>query len=495
MTVIKISIAFFFVAMIGNNVEPEHTFLCSHSWCCNRKFASSSVLFNVIWETLAKRFLSFFPLCFSSFFSFVIFSSVSSCLRFQSYFYKKENLLSGLIFNKENITIKPEYETGKWHPWTPFLICRGCSGKDSCTRDVKAVCQPRRKVETWQASFPNIPFAVRNLGLIPVVKHFSLVYFVSLVLRFYGYDLEGASNMLTESRANATAGNMTDVTEATDSANTTVPSENDEQEEKTTTLLPDTSEDETTAADGATEANTEDNENGDVTTVAAVSRKRRGRLGRGLKSKARRDRKQSPVIKSAGQGGTKRRSRSYYVILDEDYETDFHLDSVSHAPASTVGPASTANPLSSPHPVSSAYPVSSPRPSVGKFRKSNPKDLFDNVDTDTVEHIFYLNDHDTVRVPYKIYDSVMKYAHVDTLEASILEIDLDTEYYNLIIIVPDHHDGLRDLTNKLRLHAPSTLRRIRNSMEFYWVKTVVPKFSLKGNTILTNDLQNVRLKL
>lgn len=29
----------------------------------------------------------------------------------QSYFYKKENLLSGLIFNKENITIRPEYET------------------------------------------------------------------------------------------------------------------------------------------------------------------------------------------------------------------------------------------------------------------------------------------------------------------------------------------------------------------------------------------------
>lgn len=344
---------------------------------------------------------------------------------FQSYFYKKENLLSGLIFNKENITIRPEYET---------------------------------------------------------------------VLRFYGYDLDGVTNMLTESKMNETGGNMTNMTEATDStsANETKIEEDGKKEgDETTTLPTDTSDNDTVSPDevSGTEENTEDNaqadgENEDVPTVAPASRKRRGRLGRGLKAKNRRDKKQSSVIKSPAQGNAARRSRSYYVLLDEDYENEFHLDSTS--PSSVVplpvplGPTTTTN-----------NPISSPRPTLGNYRYNNQKELFENVNTDTVEHIFYLNDYDTVRVPFKIYDTVMKFAHVETLQASVLEIDLDTEYYNLIIIVPDHPEGLIDLTNKLRLHDASTLRRIRNTMEFYWVKTIVPKFNLKGNSILTNDLQNV----
>lgn len=326
---------------------------------------------------------------------------------FQSYFYKKENLLSGLIFNKENITIRPEYES---------------------------------------------------------------------VLRFYGYDLDGSTNMLTESKTNETT---MEVTEATDSAASTPGNETKLDDEEATTLQPETTESDTPTTDevSGAEDNTEDNEE-DVTTVAPPSRKRRGRLGRGLRTRNRlRDKKQSPGIVS-------RRSRSYYVLLDEDYENEFHLDASSPSSAAPLGPTTTANPIGS----------STPRPTLGDYRHNDQKDLFDNVKSDTVEHTFYLNGFDSVRVPFKIYDTVMKYAHIDSLHASILEIDLDTEYYNLLLIVPDHHDGLSDLTGKLRLHEASTLRRIRNAMEFYWVKTIVPKFNLKGNTILTNDLQNVSFR-
>lgn len=345
--------------------------------------------------------------------------------RLQSYFYKKENLLSGLIFNKENITIRQEYET---------------------------------------------------------------------VLRFYGYDLDGATNMLTESKMNETAGSMMNVTEATDTSTSTPGNEtttdaDEKGEEETTTVQPETSDnDPPTDEVSGTEENAEestvgDDESEDVTTTAPPSRKRRGRLGRGLKAKNRRDNKQTPLIKSPVQGVAKRRSRSYYVLLDEEYENEFHLDSTAHTSPSPSGPTSTLIPT--------AIPIASPRPTFGKNRNNNQKDLFENVDSDSIEHIFYLNEHETVRVPFKIYDTVMKYAYVDSLRASVLEIDLDTDYYNLLLFVPDHHDGLSDLTNKLRLHEASTLRRIRNTMEFYWVKTIVPKFNLKGNTILTNDLQNV----
>lgn len=349
------------------------------------------------------------------------------CLRLlQSYFYKRENLLSGLIFNKENITIRPEYET---------------------------------------------------------------------VLRFYGYDLDAGT--LSETTREDGGANMTNATEATDSTtppststSTTLASNETTSGEDLTTTEP--SEVETFAP---TEVTNGEEEGGEEVTTVAPSRKRRGQLGRRTKEK-----KQSIPIKNSF---TPRRSRSYYVLLDEDYENEFHLDlaspssvPVTSSPPPTTMASSTAEahhhqhfvPSSTPHP---PHATTSRASSVGKFRNTINKELFENTNSDSIEHIFYLNEYETVRVPYKLYDTVMKYAYVNSLQASFLEIDLDSDYYNLMIIVPDFHDGLHNLAHKLGTHDASTVRHIRNSMEYYWVKTIVPKFNLKGNTILTNDLQNV----
>lgn len=341
----------------------------------------------------------------------------------QSYFYKKENLLSGLIFNKENITIRPEYET---------------------------------------------------------------------VLRFYGYDLDGGS-MLRED-----GGNMTNTTEATDAStsSTVTPTTTTLSSKETSTGGEDLTTTEPSEAETipteVTNGNGNDEDEGEeeeVTTVAPT-RKRRGQLGR------RKEKKQAVVIKNPT---IPRRSRSYYVLLDEDYENEFHVElpstpSATQATTTITTSASTHHhhhhhfePSSTPIP---PLPTSS-RASVGKYRNNINKELFENTNSDSIEHIFYLNEYDTVRVPYKLYDTVMKYAYVNSLQASFLEIDLDSEYYNLILIVPDFHDGLNNLAHKLRAHEANTIRYIRNSMEFYWVKTIVPKFNLKGNTVMTNDLQNV----
>lgn len=343
----------------------------------------------------------------------------------QSYFYRRENLLSGLIFNKENITIRPEYET---------------------------------------------------------------------VLRFYGYDLDAG----TLSETTQVDANMTNTTEATDtttpSTSTTALASNETTSgEDLTTTEP--AEVETFAPTEVTNGDGEE----EVTTVAA-SRKRRGQLGRRMKEK-----KQSVV--PTKNSFIPRRSRSYYVLLDEDYENEFHLDLMS--PSSVpISPIPSTTPLTQTIPTSTAgshhhhhfLPTSTPHPphastlrasSVGKFRNNINKELFENTNSDSIEHIFYVNEYETVRVPYKLYDTVMKYSYVNTLQASFLEIDLDSEYYNLMIIVPDHHDGLPNLAHKLKSQGASAIRHIRNTMEYYWVKTIVPKFNLKGNTILTNDLQNV----
>ncbi|XP_070499779.1 uncharacterized protein [Chironomus tepperi] len=383
--------------------------------------------------------------------------------RLRSYFYKKENLLSGLIFNKENITIKQEYET---------------------------------------------------------------------ILRFYGYDLDGASNMLTDSKVDE----MTNATEFTDSSkpsassststslemttevpttnmsNTTetnVTGENVDEDLTTTPQSEEVSEDDTTTtneANGTDDETTDDDEN--ITTVAST-RKRRGRLGRGLRGKHRRDKKQSspPTYVAQKNRAINRRSRSYEIL---DYENEFHLEAVTQyspltslSTTSIIPTTSKSSSLSSHHayhehnhhhhqPSSTENPIHTPRSTAAEKRRiNNHKDLFENVNSDTIEHIFYLNEYETVRVPYKLYDTVMKYAYINSLQSSFLEIDLDSEYYNLIIIIPDFQDGLNTLTSKLRSHPASTLRFIRNSMDFHWIKTIVPKFHLKGNTILTSDLQNM----
>lgn len=334
--------------------------------------------------------------------------------------------MSGLIFNKENITIRPEYET---------------------------------------------------------------------VLRFYGYDLDAGT--LTETTQEDGA-NMTNATKAIDSttpstSTTTLASNETTSEGDLTTTEP--SEVETFAPTEVTNGNGGEEDEDDTTTTVASSRKRRGQLGRRTKEK-----KQSNSF-------IPRRSRSYYVLLDEDYENEFNLDLVSPISVTSTPPTLTQTMASSTAeshhhhhfiPTSSTplplHATTSRASSVGKFRNNINKELFENTNSDSIEHIFYLNEYETVRVPYKLYDTVMKYAYVNSLQASFLEIDLDSDYYNLMLIVPDFHDGLHNLALKLKTQGASTIRHIRNSMEYYWVKTIVPKFNLKGNTILTNDLQNVRIK-
>lgn len=111
---------------------------------------------------------------------------------------------------------------------------------------------------------------------------------------------------------------------------------------------------------------------------------------------------------------------------------------------------------------------------------------------DTIEHNFYLSETETVKVPYKIYNTILKYAYIERLQSTVLELELDSDDYMLIIILPDYEFGLSNLMKLLQIgdNVPN-LRDIVKQMTPSWVKTIVPKFNLKGNIILTSDLQNV----
>uniref|UniRef100_A0A182T9D1 Serpin domain-containing protein n=1 Tax=Anopheles maculatus TaxID=74869 RepID=A0A182T9D1_9DIPT len=111
---------------------------------------------------------------------------------------------------------------------------------------------------------------------------------------------------------------------------------------------------------------------------------------------------------------------------------------------------------------------------------------------DTIEHNFYLTETDIVKVPYKVYNTILKYAYIERLQSTVIELELDSDDYKLLIILPDYEFGLSNVMKLLQIgeNVPS-LREVTDQMSPTWVKTIVPKFNLKGNIILTSDLQNL----
>lgn len=114
---------------------------------------------------------------------------------------------------------------------------------------------------------------------------------------------------------------------------------------------------------------------------------------------------------------------------------------------------------------------------------------------DVFNHFFYLTHYETIQVPFKFYNTIMRYTYVEAIRTSVLELELDSENYNLMIFLPDYDYGLDNLLAAMKSNFVPSLRDIKKSMKQEWVKAIVPKFNLKGNIILTSDLQNVCLKL
>lgn len=108
---------------------------------------------------------------------------------------------------------------------------------------------------------------------------------------------------------------------------------------------------------------------------------------------------------------------------------------------------------------------------------------------DEIDHIFYLNPHDSIRIGFKVYNTILRFAYIPEIQASALELPLDSENYSLLIIVPDQ--PIDDLVNVLGSHLSPSLVDIRAALRNNWIKTMIPKFQLKGNVVLTGDLMKV----
>lgn len=140
------------------------------------------------------------------------------------------------------------------------------------------------------------------------------------------------------------------------------------------------------------------------------------------------------------------------------------------------------------------FSYATPNPSDAYYPDGNPifatKD-FEQSDHhhDEIDHIFYLNPQDSIRIGFKVYNTILRFAYIPSIQASALELPLDSENYSLLIIVPDQ--PIEDLVNVLGSHLSPSLANIRASLRNNWIKTMIPKFHLKGNVVLTGDLMKV----
>ncbi|KAH8388471.1 hypothetical protein KR093_007455 [Drosophila rubida] len=111
-----------------------------------------------------------------------------------------------------------------------------------------------------------------------------------------------------------------------------------------------------------------------------------------------------------------------------------------------------------------------------------------NYNTDVISHVFYLGSQQVVHTTFKVYNAVLYYKYFEHLKMSVLELELDTPEYNLMILLPDYHMDIVAAAASLKLGP--TLRLMRKQLKPRWVQAIIPDFKLHGTMFLTNDLQN-----
>ncbi|KAH8310292.1 hypothetical protein KR044_000580 [Drosophila immigrans] len=112
-----------------------------------------------------------------------------------------------------------------------------------------------------------------------------------------------------------------------------------------------------------------------------------------------------------------------------------------------------------------------------------------NYNTDVISHVFYLGSQQVVHTTFKVYNAVLYYKYFEHLKMSVLELELDTPEYNLMILLPDYHMDIVAAAASLKLGP--TLRLMRKQLKPRWVQAIIPDFKLHGTMFLTNDLQNL----
>uniref|UniRef100_A0A182JQ23 Serpin domain-containing protein n=1 Tax=Anopheles christyi TaxID=43041 RepID=A0A182JQ23_9DIPT len=361
--------------------------------------------------------------------------------RLRSYFYQKENLLNGLSLSSENITIRPEYES--------VLKFYGY--------DLENIPEMRMPTTTTP-----LPATTLEMDLEETTSDAT----TEMINSTDPLDLSTTTAAMPDASATESTVDVT----TTEVSDTTLDGDVD-----TTTIVPSEPAEETTteAAEESPEPTTVDDEE-PVTEETGGEKRRRNLRKRGQRLLQRRHPDSQQRRRSVR---LKRQPEEIDIISHQRFLQNFLLQDVT----TSSPPAVLAT---------AGFP-----PGMDNSVRKNPflqqPDAYRLLD-DTIEHNFYLTETDIVKVPYKVYNTILKYAYIERLQSTVIELELDSEDYKLLIVLPDYEFGLGNVLKLLQIgeNVPN-LREVMDQMNPTWVKTIVPKFNLKGNIILTSDLQNL----
>ncbi|XP_050069277.1 uncharacterized protein LOC126557520 [Anopheles maculipalpis] len=365
--------------------------------------------------------------------------------RLRSYFYQRENLLNGLSLSSENITIRPEYES--------VLKFYGY--------DLENI--PEMRMSTTTTTMPS------------TTSEMELEETTSDATTVMGNSTESMDSSTTipdESTKESAEEDVPTTTEASPSTEESV------EPDISTTIPTETTEESTTEAETTEETSEQPTtvEGDEPTEETGGGEKRRRNLRKRGQRLVHRRNPNSPQRRRSLR--LKRQPEEIDIIGHQRFLQNFLLQDVT-----TSAP-----------PILATAGFLSPGAADNTVRK-NPflqqPDAYRLLD-DTIEHNFYLTETDIVKVPYKVYNTILKYAYIERLQSTVIELELDSDDYKLLIILPDYEFGLSNVMKLLQIgeNVPS-LREVTDQMSPTWVKTIVPKFNLKGNIILTSDLQNL----
>lgn len=172
-------------------------------------------------------------------------------------------------------------------------------------------------------------------------------------------------------------------------------------------------------------------------------------------------------------GGWKGLDASVYLALLDPPE---HIHNTVFHPSIT----STAHFHPIPAPIQTEYHFDADQSFITS--KANPNG-------EIIDHVFYLNSHEIIHTMFRVYNSVLYFKYLESMKLSILELELDSTDYNLMILLPDFNTDLTSIISQLR-YGPN-LRILRKQLKPKWVQAIIPDFKLNGKIYLTNDLQSV----
>ncbi|XP_073847516.1 serpin 85F [Musca autumnalis] len=422
--------------------------------------------------------------------------------RLRTYFFGSDNPLKGLSLNKENVTITRDFEA--------ILTFYGYDlGMDMVVSSTPVpTTTTATSIETTTTPSTTIPTTLAPTTTPETIDTTAATMEITTTPTTVTTTLVPTTTPLpsttTTTEAVTTAESTT--SETTETASESVPTQTEIKRTETTTTTEATSPDETTV-----ETTTE--------TPAAPSTDEAAELISSFVAEANSEplsriiqqarvtrlpsaKLQAPrLMKSPPQANylpAQRKSKRLSVTINrkkrhllglKDFDSHLFVNLLSNEPfLHSLAPIAALN---TPHaayiPVSNEFEVDTDP----NFINTSPTaaGVKQNYNTDVITHVFYLSSQQIIYTTFKVYNAVLYYKYFEHLRMSVLELELDTPEYNLIILLPDYNSDLVAAAASLR--SGPKLRVMRKQLKPKWVQAIIPDFKLHGTIFLTNDLQNL----